>query len=102
MVLVLHDRIQHSAKYCVRPDEILPERWLVEPGHELYLMKNAWRPFEHGPRNCIDEGMVMAEIKLVLAHLTREFEFKNGYDEWDGLNPRKGPKTYRGRTSISG
>ena len=100
MVWVLHNRMQRSAKYWVRPDEFLPERWLVEPGHELYPVKNAWRPFEHGPRNCIAEGMVMTEIKLVLAHLAREFEFKDAYDEWDGLNPRKGPKTYRGERAY--
>lgn len=64
IVLVLHNGMQRSEKYWVRPDEFLPERWLVEPGHELYPVKGAWRPFEHGPRNCIAEGMVMTELKL--------------------------------------
>jgi cytochrome P450 len=58
-------------------------------------MKNAWRPFEHGPRNCIAEGMVMADIKLVLAHLARESEFKDAYTGWDALNPRQNQKAYR-------
>ena len=100
VVLVFHYGMQRSPKYWVRPDEFLPERWLVEPGHELYPIKNAWRPFEHGPRNCIAEGMVMTEIKLVLAHLAREFDFKDAYEEWDSLNPRKGPKTYRGERAY--
>lgn len=100
MVLILHNRMQRTSKYWVRPDEFLPERWLVEVGHELYPMRNAWRPFEHGPRNCIAEGMVMTEIKLVLAHLAREFEFKDAYEEWDAVNPRKGPKTYRGERAY--
>jgi hypothetical protein len=46
--------------------------------------------------------MVMTEIKLVLAHLAREFEFKDAYDEWDGLSSRKGPKTYRGERAYQG
>jgi cytochrome P450 len=98
MVLVFHYGMPHSAKYWPRPEELLPERWLIESGHELFPMKNVWRPFEHGPWNCIGEGMVKTEIKLVLAHLAREFEFKDAYEEWNALNPRKGPKTYRGES----
>jgi cytochrome P450 len=56
--------------------------------------------FEHGPRNCIAEGIVMTEIKLVLAHLVREFEFKDAHEEWDVLNRRKGPKAYRGERAY--
>jgi hypothetical protein len=44
--------------------------------------------------------MVMTEIKLVLAHLAREFEFKDAYEKWDSLNPRKGPKTCRGERAY--
>jgi len=34
MVWVLHNRMQRSAKYCVRPGQFLPERWLVAVSHE--------------------------------------------------------------------
>lgn len=33
--------MHRSPKYWVRPDEFIPQRWLVEPRHELYPMKGA-------------------------------------------------------------
>lgn len=96
MVWMVHVEMHRSPKYWVRPDEFIPDRWLVEPGHELYPMKGAWRSFEHGPRNCIAQELVMTELSVVLAMITREFDFRPAYDEWDRLNPRKGLKTYRG------
>ncbi|CAG8949870.1 hypothetical protein HYFRA_00004198 [Hymenoscyphus fraxineus] len=100
MIWVGHMQMQTAPKYWVRPLEFLPERWLVEPGHELYPLKGAWRPFEQGPRNCIAQGLVMIELKVVLAHLVREFDFENSYDEWDIANPRKGLKICRGERAF--
>jgi cytochrome P450 len=96
MVWIIHVEMHRAPKYWKRPDEFLPERWLVEPGHELYPMKGAWRPFEHGPRNCIAQSLVMTELRVILACIVRQFDFKPAYDEWDRLHPRKGLKTYRG------
>ncbi len=59
-------------------------------------MKGAWRPFEHGPRNCIAQGLVMMKLRVMLALLAREFSFELAYAEWDRLHPRNGLKTYRG------
>ena len=92
--------LETAPKYWVRPLEFLPERWLVKPDDELYPIKGAWRPFEHGPRNCIAQGLVMTELKVVLAHLVREFDFKDAYDEWDFANPRKGLKICRGERAF--
>ncbi len=99
MVWMIHVETHRAPKYWKRPDEFLPERWLVEPGHELYPMKGAWRPFEHGPRNCIAQSLVMTELRVILACIVREFDFKPAYDEWDRLHPGSssgGVKTYRG------
>lgn len=100
MVWMVHVEMHRSPKYWVRPDDFVPERWLVDPGHELYPMKGAWRSFEHGPRNCIAQGLVMTEMALVLAMVAREFDIQPAYDEWDRLHPRKGPKTYRGERAY--
>ncbi|PQE04870.1 cytochrome P450 protein [Rutstroemia sp. NJR-2017a BBW] len=100
MIWIIHVEMHRAPSYWVRPDEFLPERWLVEPGHELYPMKGAWRPFEHGPRNCIAQGLVMTELRVVLSCIIREFDFKNAYDEWDQLHPSKGLKTYRGERAY--
>ena len=96
MVWMIHVEMHRAPKYWKRPEEFLPERWLVEPGHELYPMKGAWRPFEHGPRNCVAQSVVMTELRVVLACIVRQFDFKPAYDEWDAIHPRKGLKTYRG------
>jgi cytochrome P450 len=100
MLFVIHIEMQRSPKYWKRADEFLPERWLVEPGHELYPMKGAWRPFEHGPRNCIAQSLVMTELRIILACVVREFDFKPAYDEWDRLHPRRGIKTYKGERAY--
>ncbi len=38
----------------------------------------------------------MTELRVVLSLISREFDFKPAYDEWDGIHPRKGIRTYRG------
>ncbi|KAL9623917.1 MAG: hypothetical protein Q9160_001909 [Pyrenula sp. 1 TL-2023] len=100
IVWLIHVETHRSPEYWPRPDEFLPERWLVDPSHELYPMKGAWRPFEHGPRNCPAQGLVMTELAVVLAMIAREFNFQPSYDEWDRLHPRKGLRTYRGERAY--
>lgn len=96
LIFITHVAMHRADKYWVRPEEFLPERWLVEPGHELYPMRGAWRPFEHGPRNCIAQGQVMTALRVILVCVVREFDFRPAYAEWDRLHPRKGLNTYRG------
>ncbi|KAK4444755.1 cytochrome p450 [Podospora aff. communis PSN243] len=58
-----------------RADEFLPERWLAQPGEELYARaKNAWRGFSMGPRGCIGQELAMAELKLAVVMVAREVE----------------------------
>ncbi|KAI4112426.1 MAG: hypothetical protein LQ338_008315, partial [Usnochroma carphineum] len=92
MIWTLHVELHRHPRYWKRPTEFLPERWLVQPGHDLFPSKYAWRPFEYGPRNCIAEGIVMTELKIILACVVREFEFEDAYDEWDRLHPVKDPE----------
>jgi cytochrome P450 len=42
-------------------------------------VKDAWRPFEKGPRGCIGLELAMMEMKLVLVLVLREFEFEIAY-----------------------
>lgn len=100
IIFIIHTEMHRSPNYWVRPDEFLPERWLVDPGHELYPVKGAWRAFEHGPRNCIAQDLVMTQMSVVLAMVAREFDFHPAYEEWDRLNPSKGLKTYRGERAY--
>ena len=96
IVFMVHVEMHHSPKYWLRADEFVPERWLVDPEHELYPRKGAWRSFEHGPRNCIAQDLVMVELTVVLAMVIRKFEFKECYEEWDQVNLGKGSRRYRG------
>ncbi|PYH46164.1 cytochrome P450 [Aspergillus saccharolyticus JOP 1030-1] len=36
---------------------------------------SAWRPFERGPRNCIGQGLVNLEVRVILACTVRRFDF---------------------------
>ncbi|KAK6226578.1 cytochrome p450 [Colletotrichum tabaci] len=84
-VNMLHWVIHRNPKYWARPDEFLPERWLVtDPAHELYPPKGGWRVFEYGPRLCVGQQLVMTETRAVLACVVREFDIRDCYAELDG------------------
>jgi hypothetical protein len=60
-----------------RADEFLPERWLAHEGEALHVRKNAFRPFELGPRNCIGQELAQLEMKIILALTVREFDIQS-------------------------
>jgi cytochrome P450 len=91
-----HITLHRNPKYWVRPNDFLPERWLVPAGHKLYPRPEAWRPFESGPRNCIAQAMVLIELRVMLACLVRTFEVTPAYDEYDEKYPHKGVQTVDG------
>lgn len=49
----------HVEMHRTYPDDFPLERWLVKQGDELGPIKSAWKPFEHGPRNCGAQSPVM-------------------------------------------
>ncbi|TGO33809.1 hypothetical protein BHYA_0226g00160 [Botrytis hyacinthi] len=102
MLYTLHLPIQHDPKYWARPKEFLPERWLAQPGDELYCdTKGAWRPFELGPRNCIGQALVMMELKIILSMVVRELDIQDAYEEWDKkFGDKKGMKEIDGERSY--
>lgn len=75
--------VQRDPTYWPRPDEFLPERWLVPPNDPLHPVKGAWRPFEYGPRNCIGQELAMIEMKVVMVMTLRKFHIKPVYEEMD-------------------
>lgn len=68
-----------------RPREFIPERWLVKEGDPLFPVKDAWRPFQQGPRNCIGQELALLELKLVICLVVRKLDIKQAWDEWDEL-----------------
>lgn len=83
-IWTLHTAMHLNEKYWPEPERFIPDRWLAREGDALYPTKGAWRPFEHGSRNCIGQALALIELKLVLVMTMREFDFEPAYAEDDG------------------
>jgi cytochrome P450 len=66
-------------EFWPEPNRCIPERWLVPEGHPLHPRKNAFRPFELGPRNCIGQEMAMLELRMILAMTVRDFDIDSEF-----------------------
>ncbi|KAL8668003.1 MAG: hypothetical protein Q9168_007127 [Polycauliona sp. 1 TL-2023] len=80
--------IHRDPAYWHRPDDFLPERWLASSS--LPAAKGAYRPFSHGPKNCIGQELAMMEMKVIMVLVARRFNIRLGYEDVDGAKPRKG------------
>lgn len=100
LVWCVHHTIQRNSVYWPRPDDFIPERWLVPKGHPLFPVEGTWRPFELGPRHCIGQQLALIELKLVVVMTARTFDISPAYDEWDLLHPKKGPNTVDGERAY--
>lgn len=63
-------------------DEFRPERWLV--GDETLKSRFVWLPFSCGPRKCPGEAYAMMSLKIMLAHLLKNYsvELLSGVPEF--------------------
>ena len=97
-----HHGLHNNPLFWPRVEEFLPERFLVPEHHPLHPAKNAWRPFEYGPRSCIGQELALTELKVVLALTVRSLEVKDAYEEWDASRRggRKGVKTVNGERAY--
>ncbi|KAJ4246002.1 hypothetical protein NW762_013746 [Fusarium torreyae] len=68
---------RHPA-YWTEPDAFMPERWLTG-----VTTKNAWRPFELGPRACIGQELAMTELRMLLVMIVRDLEIIPQYNDTD-------------------
>lgn len=82
--------IHRDPTYWPRADNFLPERWLVGPDDPLHPIKGAWRPFEHGPRNCIGQELAMLEMKVIMVLTVRKFDVQLAYEDLDRKRGEKG------------
>ncbi|KAI1404871.1 cytochrome P450 [Hypoxylon fuscum] len=88
--------MHHSPDIFMKPEEFIPDRWLVGPEDPLYPKKGSWRAFEWGPRNCIGQTLAQLELKVALVMTVRMFDIAPAYDQWDDVHPRKGIKSVEG------
>ncbi|KAL1397372.1 hypothetical protein pipiens_009815 [Culex pipiens pipiens] len=78
--VIMYTEDQHFA----RGSEFLPERWLKETsgcpsGKDAHPF--LFLPFGFGPRTCIGRRLAMMEMEMVVARVTRQFEYRWNYDE---------------------
>jgi cytochrome P450 len=101
-VWVLHNLLHRNPKYWKDPNAFIPERFLVGPEDPLYPVKGAYRPFEHGPRDCIGQALAMSKLKISLVMLVRTFDIKPAYDEWDQIHgiPKLRTCTFQGERAY--
>ncbi|CAI6334325.1 unnamed protein product [Periconia digitata] len=100
-VTAVHHYVHVHPRFWPRARDFIPERWLVEPRHELYPTSptTSYRPFEHGPRNCIAQTLVNNELRVAVIMTARKFDIKPAYDEWDSRrSEREGTWTRTMRT----
>ncbi|PYI17225.1 N-alkane-inducible cytochrome P450 [Aspergillus violaceofuscus CBS 115571] len=89
-IWIVHPAVHRNPSAWPQPHAFLPERWLVAPDHPLYPPTGGWRPFEHGPRNCIGQNISLLGVKATLAMIVRQFDFHDAYAEYDNLHPSNG------------
>jgi cytochrome P450 len=69
--------IQRDERYFSKPDEWIPERW-VESRRPSSFNHNvrAFLPFTTGQYTCLGKNLAYQEVRLFLAKLVRNFDFK--------------------------
>jgi cytochrome P450 len=72
--------VHRMPAYWPRPDDFVPERWLAREGDPLHVRRNAFRPFELGPRNCVGQELAQLELRAILALTVRELDVASAYD----------------------
>lgn len=79
--------IHYDPTIFPRPNEFLPQRWLVDADDPLHAQTegHVWRPFELGPMSCIGQELSMMELKMAILFTAREIEFEAALEEWDVL-----------------
>jgi cytochrome P450 len=101
MVWLSNSVAMHDPKYFPSPYQFIPHRFLPDKSPFPQIPKNAFRPFEKGPRDCIGQELAMLESRIVLALIVRKFDFKEAYDELDRRLGRK-PKVFESCEKVGG
>ncbi|KAH6646644.1 cytochrome P450 [Truncatella angustata] len=78
-----------NPEHFFAPDSFYPERWLRKD-HSLYDPKfdndnhAVFKPFSHGPRDCIGKNLAYSEMRLIVSHLLYKFDVEAlpGQDDW--------------------
>jgi len=73
--------VSRNEEFFPEAVRFVPERFIQSetpyPNSKLFTPagKDAWRPFEKGPRSCIGQELAMIEIRVALSLLVKDFDF---------------------------
>ncbi|GES65079.1 cytochrome P450 [Aspergillus terreus] len=63
-------------------ERFYPERHLVtDPADPYFVPRDAWRPFEKGPRMCLGQTLALIQLKIALVMTVRTFDFEIVYED---------------------
>lgn len=65
-----HD-LHYNESFFPSPTKFQPERWL-----ENDIPRPYFRTFSRGPRGCLGQNLAMNELKIILIHTIRDYEFE--------------------------
>jgi cytochrome P450 len=103
MVWVVSHAMHRDPNLFPSPDDFIPERFLPSPDNWQELPKDAWRPFEKGPRNCIGQELAVLEMKIIMATTCRTYDVVARYEDWDRKMGREKPgDTLGGKRGMFG
>ncbi|KAK9369472.1 cytochrome P450 71B25 protein [Lipomyces kononenkoae] len=80
LVWVNNHAISRRADIFPSPDSFVPQRFLADAPAEI--PRNAWRPFEKGPRNCIGQELALLELKIIMVLTLRSFSMHTVIEDW--------------------
>ncbi|KAJ2988278.1 hypothetical protein NUW58_g4064 [Xylaria curta] len=92
--------MHHCPAVFPKPDDFIPERWLVGSEDPLYPTKGSWRAFEWGQRSCIGQTLAQMELKVALVMTARMFDITPAYKEWDAFHPKEGVRMVHGNRAY--
>ncbi|KAK1977924.1 vera protein [Colletotrichum cereale] len=84
--------MQHDPSLWPHVDKFIPDRYLVSADDPLHPIKDVWRAFGKGPRDCIGKEVALVEMKLVLALIVRKFDVEEAWEDWDIAQGNKGQR----------
>ncbi|KAK8254829.1 cytochrome P450 [Phyllosticta capitalensis] len=74
-----------ASSHTFQPERFLSSASPSSPSPPAPTNKNAWRPFEKGPRRCIGQDLAVLETKIILALTVRRFDVATTFRGTDRL-----------------
>lgn len=81
-VVISHYANHMNPRVWKRPEEFIPDRWLVERGHELYPPPKAWRPFAQVPEPVPASSRCLRRSRPCWPVLCASSTFKSAMPRW--------------------